>query len=187
MKKSIITSLFVFLPLFIFAQDSYKRWNSFADLNFIIPGDIEYHLEKSPLPIYLDHSFTYGLNYSYEYSLFRKFSIGGVTGVTLLAEPTLPTLKYGLIFRFTFVQEYKANIYFHTAGYLPLNNRTRADFGELRLGLNFPISRGEKYSLTAGIFLTAVSNQLAKPLMESTKDPDRVRYNGTGFSVGLRF
>ena len=64
MKKTIITSLFVFLPLFIFGQDSYKRWNSFADLNFIIPGDIEYHLEKSPLPIYLDHSFTYGLNYS---------------------------------------------------------------------------------------------------------------------------
>ena len=185
--KNIVFFLFLLLAVSVSAQDMSKRWNSFVDIDFIIPGRIEYHTKGSILSRKLDHSFTYGLNYSYEYSLLRKLSIGGVTGISFLAKPTIPSLKYGGILRFTFVEAYKANIYFQVAGYLPLNNRSRSDFGEMRLGLNFPISKGDNYNLTAGVYLTKISNSIKERLLEIPADPDRIRYNGIGFSIGVRF
>lgn len=190
MRNILIISLFI-LPIYVFSQDTFRRWNSFADIDLVFPNTdkVKYSFSdtmKNNVTMTISDKVIYGINYSYNYSFFRKFSVGGITGFTLIAAPAIPVLKIGGVLRYTFIEEYKANIYMQLAGYIPLSNRADIDLGEWRLGFNLPISKGDKYNLTLGVYTSYVSYAIKKPLIYD-EIPQLLEHRGVGVSVGVRF
>lgn len=182
--KKILFALTVLFSVFSYAQD--KRTYSLAELDFIIPrsGKVIYSYDKGEVP--LDERLLFGLNYSFNYNLFRKFSVGAVTGISYLSNPKFTTAKLGGRFAFTFIEEYKANAFLQITTQIPLQNNIGFDMGDIRLGINLPIVRASGYTVHLGVFATYISYKVTKPLFHAEK-PDILEYRGTGINLGVRF
>ncbi|MDO5607716.1 MAG: hypothetical protein Q4G08_04580 [Capnocytophaga sp.] len=77
----------------------------------------------------------YEPNYSYNYNIFRQFSVGAVTGFSYLLNNEIITSKIGGIFRYIFINEYQANAFLQITGHIPLSNKkVEFDLGEVRQG-----------------------------------------------------
>ena len=182
--KKIIFVLTILFSIFSFGQDS--RTYSLAELDFIIPRSNKVVYSYDGGEVVLSERPLYGLNYSYNYDLFRKFSVGAVTGISYLSNPKFTTAKLGGRFAFTFIKEYNANVFLQIAAHIPLQNNIEFDLGDVRLGVNFPIVRADDFSVHLGVFVTYISYKVTKPLFFSEK-PDVLEYQGTGINLGVRF
>ncbi len=182
--KKILFSLTVLFSVFSFAQD--KRSYSLAELDFIIPRSNKVIYSYEGGEVLLTERPLYGLNYSYNYNLFRKFSVGAVTGISYLSNPKFTTAKLGGRFAFTFIEEYKANVFLQITTQIPLQNNIGFDMGDIRLGVNFPIVRADDYTVHLGVFATLIDYRITKSLFYDEK-PDILEYRGTGINLAIRF
>ncbi|MDO4229398.1 MAG: hypothetical protein Q4C98_06260 [Capnocytophaga sp.] len=183
MKKLIFGFLF-FAITTVFAQD--KRTYSLAEIDIIIPRSDKVTYSYEGGKVNLSERVMWGATYSYNYNLFKKFSVGALGGLTYLSNPSLTSLKVGGTFRYTFISEYQANVFLQVAGYIPFNSKYGADLGEFRFGVQMPIVRFDTCSMTLGVFVTYSGFDVKKPLFYD-ENPNSLEYRGTGLSLGLRF
>ncbi|MDO5638161.1 MAG: hypothetical protein Q4G18_13075 [Myroides sp.] len=184
MKKNILAIFILFVGV-VSAQD--KRWYSHAELDVVFPRIDKVTYSYIGGEIKLDEKLMYGLNYSYNYNIFSKFSVGAVTGFTQMLNPELTTMKIGGVFRYTFIKEYQANAFLQITGHIPLSNKVAFDLGEVRAGVSMPIARfSNGNSMTLSLYVLYNSYNIKKPLF-TTEVPDIVEYRGTGLSIGYRF
>ncbi|RIY38146.1 hypothetical protein CKY20_00955 [Capnocytophaga canis] len=185
--KKIILVIFLLSSVgigIVSAQD--KKWYSQAELDMIIPRNDKVIYSYSGGQVSLNERVMWGVNYSYNYNLFKKFSVGGVSGLTILPQPSITAIKFGAVFRYTFIEDFKANMYAQIAGYLPLTNGVETDLGEARFGVNLPIARYDAFQVNLSLFVIYSRFDLNKPLFIN-EIPDSVEYRGTGISLGIRF
>ncbi|GIZ15364.1 hypothetical protein [Capnocytophaga catalasegens] len=183
---------------FAYTQEN-KRWNSNLDLDILFPskekttysyhnGDISQIAFENKSEIKLKEKVSFGFTYSFQYRFWGGLSVGAVTGLNHLPLPqaSLTTVKLGGQLRYTFVEEYKAGLYLQLVSFLPLRSNIEADFGEVRLGVTIPISQGEDYNFTLGLFTSYISYRLNRPLFYD-EVPDILEYRGIGVNLGIHF
>lgn len=168
----------------LFAQD--KRTYFHTEVDMIIPNDKKVVYSYSGGEVNLDERIMWGASLTYNYNLFRKFSIGALGGLNHLSNPSITSLKFGGSFRYTFITEYQANVFLQIAGYIPLNSKFATEFGEVRFGLGMPVARFNDMTMTLGMYVMASHYDVTKSLFWG-ENPDTLRYKGVGFSLGLRF
>ncbi|GIZ15895.1 hypothetical protein [Capnocytophaga catalasegens] len=196
MKKVYIIILLLLCTSLTYAQEN-KRWSSYADIEILFPnkekteysynnGDISRIAFSNKSRILLEDKVAYGFNYSFNYRFWGGLSVGAVTGLNYLPLPqaSLTAVKLGGQLRYSF-EEYNAGLYLQIAGFLPLRSNIEANFGEVRLGI-IPISQGEDYNFTLGLFTSYISYRLNKPLFYD-QVPDIVSYRGIGVNLGIQF
>lgn len=198
--KRVYIIILLLCTSFTYAQEN-KRWFFQADIEILFPNKdkTEYSLTDGGGPIseaifgnlnriLLEDKVAYGFNYSFNYRFWGGLSVGAVTGLNHLPLPqaSLTTVKLGGQLRYTFVEEYKAGLYLQLVSFLPLRSNIEADFGEVRLGITIPISQGEDYNFTLGLFTSYINYRLKKPLFYD-EVPDIVSYRGIGVNLGIQF
>lgn len=167
-----------------FSQE--KKTYSLAELDITIPRENGVVYNYTTGQVFLKEYVMYGISYSYNYNVSKRFTLGALGGVTHLGNPLTTALKMGAVFRFTFIPDYQANGYVQLLGYVPFNSGRTIGLGEARMGINIPIARFEKSVMTLGFYTAVARFDISKPLFGDEKDTF-VRHRGSGISIGLKF
>ena len=201
MRKIVYVIFFLVLPYSVKGQNlEDKRWFSQAEVEITIPRrdkvlysfsdintvDITKNRDYRVGGIVLDRKVLWGTNYSINYQLFRRWSIGALGGFTYLSYPSISVLKLGGVIRFDFSEEFKANAFLQLSDYIPLKKSLQHNLGEIKLGLSIPVLVEDKFSINASLYTLYSTFHMAKPLF-ADETPDLVEYRGVGFGFGIRF
>lgn len=182
--KKILFGMFPLCVGTLFAQD--KRTYFHTEVNMIVPNDKKVVYSYSGGEVNLDERIMWGASFTYNYNLFRKFSVGALGGLNYLSNPSITSLKFGGSFRYTFISEYQANLFLQLAGYMPLKSGMEVDLGEVRFGMGMPVARFNDMTMTLGMYVMYARFDFTKPLFFNETYPS-LHYRGVGFSLGLRF
>lgn len=197
MYKKIIVLTFLSISSLCFAQksDSEAKWYSLAELDFVFPNnkvyfynDLNNRILDTELAVdgFLLNSF--GLQYSYNYLLFSKFSIGVVTGFQTHTEPNLFLIKLGGIIKYHFVDKNNIFVYLQDANNFSLDKDKFKSGNNFRLGMGFPVLKKEGFNLNTNLFFEQNYFKLdgTTPLL-SDERPRSLTLKSLGVSVGIKF
>lgn len=177
-----------------YSQDRTDKWFSNGDLEFIIPNKVEYDYRYTDQPgIHIDEitnsKLAFGISYSYNYAVFKKLSVGVLTGFQVHSRPDLSMLKLGGTIKYFFVDTDKAYVYLNPFVYdFSLNKNQFKRGGNTRIGIGFPISKQESYNINLSVFyeVNDLSLKGSKSLYD-TEIPQNIIFRSFGFSIGAKF
>lgn len=192
MKKALI--LFILVSLKGYSQDHSDKWFSNIDLEFIVPNKVEYDYHYTNQPgIYIDEIVNtkpaFGANYSFNYNLFKKLSIGAITGLQFQGRPDLSIFKAGPAIKYFFVNNDNVYIYLNPYTYnFSLNKNQFKNGANTRLGIGFPISKREDFNINLNIFydISSLSLRGSKPLYND-EIPQDIIFRSFGTNLGIQF
>ncbi len=193
MKKLLPLILFCLLPIFGSAQETTKphKWYSTADLELAIPTKVryDYSVDNRGSDTELDTKIGLGAQYTLNYLLFKKFSVGALAGYTQQFQPDFSMLRFGGIIKFFFVDPQNVYIYLQEAGNVSLDNSQFKGGNNLRAGLGFPILKRESFNINTNVFFEQNYLDLhgADALLFRTEKPADIYFNSLGISLGVKF
>lgn len=86
---------------------------------------------------------SYGLLYSINYNVFKKLSLGLITGFQSHNNPDFSMLKLGGSVKYFFVDSNNVYTYIDLANDFSLNKNQFKNGGNFRLGIGFPVMKRE--------------------------------------------
>ncbi len=198
MKKQIIHVLVLCIGMLCNAQSDkdLKKWYSTVELETVFVNKLEYNYglgHTGHEDDIADNGFklkSFGVQFAYNYLVFKNLSIGVLGGFQTLADPNLFMLKLGGVLKFYFVDRDNIYIYIQGTPLISLNkDQFKKGFGG-RFGMGLPIYRNDNFNITTNIF--AEMNQLdlkgAKPIYENGfEEPLDLIMRSWGISFGIQF
>lgn len=196
--KNIITSILVLLSLITFAQSKFKEKTfSTAHIEFINPNKVIYDYAtelpegngyKGGTDEIANPKISFGLTYNFNYMLFKKLSIGLLTGYQNHGGPKFSMVKLGGTLKFYFVDKNNVNIYIDYANNFSLNKKQFSNGSNARLGMSFPIARTDNFDIYANVFTEQnfLRMKNSEPLFFN-EIPDTTTFKSLGLSIGAKF
>lgn len=197
MKKIIFIAI-VLISSFSYSQGKEtKKWHSTMDIEFIIPNKVEYYYG------FFDTNYnaivggqdnienanaSFGILYSINYNVFKKLSLGAITGYQYQDRPDFAMLKLGGSIKYFFVDNNNVYVYLDIANNFSLNKDQFKNGSNVRIGIGFPVMKREKFNLNINVFYETNDLTLedAKPLFD-TEIPDNIIFRSHGISLGIKF
>jgi hypothetical protein len=191
--KNFLLILVIIIPIFTFSQDkTIKKWHSTIDLEFINPQNVIYDYHYADTPGYYEDEIVntkpgFGILYSINYNLFKKLSLGGVTGIQYMYSPDYSILKLGGTIKYFFVDSNNVYTYINIANDFSLNKNQFKKGGEFRIGIGFPVLKREHYNLNINVFWESQLLRLedSKPLFDN-EIPGSADIKSFGLSIGVK-
>lgn len=208
MKKLIIFILFVFSNKTINSQISIqdalrtgaeiskndKNFNNLPpeliqtlSLGISLPNSIQYRFDGNGKD--LNSRLSFDLFYSINYPIFRKVTLGLITGFQHQSQGSITAYKLGGLIRYYFKNYDSANFYMMTARSIGFESKVenKSGYGNVRFGLEFPIEKYDDFNINFKIFWDNDSYALKKPLFENEM-PEEIIYHGAyGLGIGIQF
>jgi hypothetical protein len=194
MKNIIIILFIVFTVNFIQAQE---KWMRTAQVDFIFPHTREYTydpLNSGISVVELESSGfllnSFGIQADYNYFIFKKLSIGLVSGFQMQTKPNYSVIKLGGVLRYFFTDQQGGFLYLQAANNFSLNKDQFRTGASVRAGLAFPILQKEDYQLNLGLLTEFTQLQLegSIPLLGiPNENPKYLSFRSFGLSVGFIF
>ncbi|MFW0738173.1 hypothetical protein [Flavobacterium sp. T12S277] len=131
-----------------------------------------------------------GFTYTYNYMLFKKLSIGILTGYKNYTSPDFSILELGGILKFFFVDTKNIYTYASLSNQFSLNKNQFRNGTNARIGIGLPIIKGDSFSLSINLFKEQQFLRLddAKPLFNYNHEtPGDLIYSSYGLSAGIKF
>lgn len=194
MQKQILTIIFCFVAALASSQD---KWYHLAEIDMISPNTKDYFYNDNNNKIietelqsdgFLLNSF--GIQYSYNYFVFSKISIGVLGGFESQSKPNYSMLKLGGILKYFFVNEDNVYLYLQDANNFTLNKDNFKSGNNLRLGLGFPFLKKENFNLNGNLFFEQNYFKLdgANSILNLPNEkPRSLTVKSFGISVGAQF
>ena len=197
MKKLFIIAI-VLTYSFSYSQGKeIKKWHSTIDVEFINPNKVEYSYG------YFDPNYnaiiggqdnienskaSFGMLYSINYNVFKKLSLGAITGYQYQNRPDFAMLKLGGSIKYFFVDNNNVYVYLDIANNFSLNKDQFKNGNNVRIGIGFPVMKRDKFNLNINVFYETNNLNLedAKPLFD-TEIPDNIIFRSYGISLGIKF
>jgi hypothetical protein len=196
MKKTILMLLFLSFVTVSTAQNS--KFYSTAEIDFVFPKNLDYDysgvgrggsntdITKSGFLLT-----SFGAQYTYNYLLFSKFSVGALGGFQTFSDPDFSMLKIGGIMKFFFVDVDNVYTYIQVARAISLNKDQFKDGTGGRFGIGFPVLKWDNLAINTNVFVehTQLDLEGAKPLLNYINEkPSNLSYRKTlGISFGVQF
>ncbi len=179
------------LLLFYTTSYSQDKWFSTAELDFIVPSKIEYGYSFNNIydEINLDSKASIALQYSVNYQLFNKLSVGALIGIQNQYGANFFMYKIGSHVRYYFVDSDNVYTYLHYAGNFTVDKDKFKNGNNLRIGIGFPIMKRTAFNLNLNIFYEINHFILsgAKPLIFGNETPGSIFFRSFGISLGVKF
>lgn len=194
MKKLIIITSFILLTNVSFSQG---KWYHSAEIDLISPNKKEYFYNDSNNKI-IDENLkvngflmnSLGFQYSYNYLLFSKMSIGIIGGYQHQSKPDYQMIKLGGVLKYFFVDKNNVYVYLQDANNFTLNKEKFKSGNNLRLGLGFPFVKKEKFNFNCNFFFEQNYFKLdgANLILNlSDEIPRTLTVKSFGISIGVKF
>lgn len=183
----------MFISYFAFSQDKInKRWYSTIDVEFINPQHVIYDYHYADNPGYHDDEIAntkagFGLLYSINYNVFKKLSLGVITGIQYMNSPDYNMLKLGGSIKYFFVDNNNVYTYINIANDFSINKNQFKNGGDFRIGIGFPVLRRDAFNLNVNIFWESQLLRLdgSKPLFDN-EIPGSTDIKSFGLSLGVK-
>lgn len=176
---------------------SQSKWDSSFELDFVFPNSKDYFYNDSNKRIIdtelMDSGFllnSFGVQANYNYYIFKKLSIGVLSGFQTLSKPSFSMIKLGGVLRYYFVDRNNVYVYLQDANNFTLNKKKFKNGNNLRLGLGFPIIKNDKFNIVGNIFFEQNYFKLddARPLLNLDDEiPRSLTVKSFGISFGIKF
>lgn len=173
-----------------------KHWFSNIEIEFGVSNEVRYDYSLydnndnllGGRSTELDNKASYGILYSINYPIFNKLTVGAVGGFQYQAQQKISALKLGGIVRYHFVNYESVNINLMTAYNVALSDNIESDMANVRLGLQFPITKSEGFNLNLNVFGDYNYYIYKEPILNEIKEsPSNILFRSFGISLGILF
>ena len=199
MKKLIIL-IYILTSSFGYAQDKQsKRWYSNAESDVIIHNKTKYSYsylgsDNQKHTVWDEDlnvkKIAIGFTYSYNYMLFRKLSLGALTGYKIYNQPDFQMLELGGVLKFFFVDTKNVFIYGSLTNEISLNKNQFKNGTNARIGIGVPVIKRDKFNISLNLFKEQQFLRLegADPIFnyQQEKSGD-LTFKSYGISAGIKF
>ena len=196
MKNKIVIIIFLLIYSNVFCQEKIKKLYSSIDIEFINPNKVEYYYGLYS-PEYKaiiggqnkieNTGSSFGISYSIHYNVFKKLSLGAITGFQNQNNPDFRMLKLGGSINYFFVDNNNIYAYLNITNNFTLDKTQFKTGTNVRIGIGFPIMKREKFNLNVNLFYE--TNDLilegTKPLFNS-EIPDNIIFRSYGLGLGIK-
>jgi len=173
-----------------------KHWFSNIEIEFGVSNEIRYDYSiydandnlLGGRSTELDNKASYGILYSINYPIFDKLTLGAIGGFQHQVQQKISALKLGGIVRYHFANYESVNINLMTAYNIALSDNIESDMANVRLGLQFPITRTDEFNLNLNVFGDYnyyIYSELI--LNEINERPGNLIFRSYGISLGIQF
>lgn len=123
-------------------------------------------------------------DFSVNYQLLKKLSLGAVIGIGHFNNPMAIGLKYGGIVRFNFIKENPGGLFLQLNSLLPIASFDGLkEPAELRFGVNVPIMIRKYYSMSLSMHTSFIEYEQTTGRYNN----NTIEYRGIGFGCNVRF
>ena len=173
-----------------------KRWFSNVEVEFGVNYEVRYDYSRydnndnllGGSSAELDNKATYGILYSLNYPIFNKLTIGAVGGFQHQGQQKISALKLGGILRYHFINYESVNINLMTAYNVALSDNIESEMANVRLGLQFPITKTDDFNLNLNVFGDYNYYIYNEPILnEINERPSDLIFRSYGISLGIQF
>ncbi|MEO8240098.1 MAG: hypothetical protein ABI793_05420 [Flavobacterium sp.] len=198
--KKLIVIIILTIGTFGYGQNKLnKKWYSNLDLELIMHKKVEYSYSYFNTNLNERGSSTenlngkkaaFGLTYSFNYMVFKKLSLGVLTGYKSYKSPDLAMLELGGIVKYFFVNTNNVFTYVSLTSEISLNKNQFNSGTNARIGIGVPIVREDKFNININLFKEQNFLRLngADPLFGYNQEkPSGLIYNSWGLSAGIKF
>ena len=196
MKNKIVIIIVLLIYSNVFCQKKKKKLYSSIDIEFINPNKVEYYYGLYS-PEYKaiiggqnkieNTGSSFGISYSIHYNVFKKLSLGAITGFQNQNNPDFRMLKLGGSINYFFVDNNNIYAYLNITNNFTLDKTQFKTGTNVRIGIGFPIMKREKFNLNVNLFYE--TNDLilegTKPLFNS-EIPDNIIFRSYGLGLGIK-
>ncbi|WP_264554165.1 hypothetical protein [Flavobacterium sp. N2038] len=198
--KKLAVLILTFISLYGYGQDkSCEKWYSNIEFDVIIHKKATYSYS------YIDNSnekhviwdeelnnkkIAFGLTYSYNYMLFKKMSIGVLTGYKKYNQPDFSILELGGIMKFFFVDTNNVFLYGLVTSEISTNKNQFKSGTNARIGIGVPIIKRDKFNISLNLFKEQQLLRLdgAESLFNYEQEkPGDIIFKSYGLSTGIKF
>jgi len=192
MKKTLI--LFFLLSLTGYSQDHSDKLFSNIDIEFIVANKVEYDYHYNDQPgLHIDEIANtkpaLGASYSYNFNLFKKLSLGVISGFQFQERPDLSMFKLGSTIKYFFVNNDNVFIFLNPYTYnFSLKKDQFKNGSNTRFGIGFPVLKRDDFNLNINVYYEVNDLSLygSKPLY-SNEIPQNIIFRSFGVSIGTQF
>lgn len=116
-------------------------------------------------------------------------TIGAIGGFQHQRQQKISALKVGGILRYHFINYESVNLNLMTAYNLVLSDNINSEMANVRLGLQFPISKTDDFILNLNVFWDYNYYVASKPILldENNEKPRHIIFRPYGVSLGMQF
>lgn len=173
-----------------------KRWFSNIEIEFGVSNEVRYDFSvfdnngnlSGGRSVELENKASYGILYSLNYPILNKVTIGAVGGFQHQVQQKISALKIGGIVRYHFDNYESVNINLMTAYNVALSDNIESEMANIRLGLQFPLTKTDNYNLNLNIFGDYNYYIYTRPILnQSNEKPSSILYRSFGISLGIQF
>ena len=154
MKNKIVIIIVLLIYSNVFCQEKIKKLYSSIDIEFINPNKVEYYYGLYS-PEYKaiiggqnkieNTGSSFGISYSIHYNVFKKLSLGAITGFQNQNNPDFRMLKLGGSINYFFVDNNNIYAYLNITNNFTLDKTQFKTGTNVRIGIGFPIMKREKF------------------------------------------
>ncbi|KAB1069721.1 hypothetical protein F6U93_02580 [Tamlana haliotis] len=188
MKKLILITIVSLLYINSYSQE---KWFSSASVDFTVPNNIDYlyRFEGLSTTISLDSKPSIGGQYSINYLVFKKLSVGALAGIQNQFGGGFVIFRVGGNLKYYFVDDDNVFAYVRYAGNLSFNKDKFKNGDNARLGIGFPVLKTDKFNLNLNVYgdINSLNLEDAEPLIFGNETPVSVLFKGFGISLGIKF
>ena len=189
--KNYMLIIFLLTQSVFYAQENDNRWYSTADLELIIPSKVEYDYSVNNVgsSVELDTKIALGVLYTLNYKLFRKFSVGAITGIQSQYGPDFFMFKLGANLKYFFVDENNVYVYLQDAHNFSFDKEKFKEGNNFWIGIGFPVLKRDGFNINTNVFYEQNYLDLhgSRPLVFGSENPSVIYFNSIGISLGAQF
>ncbi len=173
-----------------------KRWFSNIEVEFGVNYEVRYDYSRfddndnllGGSSAELDNNATYGILYSLNYPILNKLTIGAIGGFQHQVQQKISALKLGGILRYHFINYESVNINLMTAYNVALSDNIESEMANVRLGLQFPVTKTDDFNLNLNVFGDYNYYIYNEPILnEINERPSDLIFRSYGISLGIQF
>jgi hypothetical protein len=196
--KKIYFIFVMFISFSGFSQNNLNiKWHSTIDVEFINPSKVEYYygIYNSDYDAIIggddeivNSNPSFGALYSINYNVFKKLSLGVITGIQYMNKPDYSMIKLGGCIKYFFVDSNNVYTFIDIAYDHSLNKNQFKNGMNTRIGIGFPVLKKDTFNLNINIFYEVNDLILdgSQPLFNN-EIPGNIIFRSYGLSIGAQF